>query len=168
LLAQEKLRSEGDGAGKAGVYVGLNSPEVLHGSVGLDPNARLGGGPGEQVLLPLGEALGRPDHDVEQLDGLEPAGPGIWRGDDVAVPDARWGQEEPDWQGEAPGEADELIGGDLADAATVDGSFEGGPAGRGETGTEVGGASSGDAGKTARPTTPSRHGVHRSLLEAAA
>ncbi len=89
----------------------------------------LGGRPGEQVLLPCGEVLLGADDDVEQLDGFEPVGARIGGGDDMVVPHRGRGEEEADGQVEGAGKRDELICGDLADAASVDGSFEGGPAG---------------------------------------
>src|SRR3546814_10683891 len=78
------------------------------------------------------------DDDVEQLDGFEPLGAGIGGGDDVVAPRRGRGEEEADGQVKGAGERDELIGGDLADAAAADGALQGRPAGRGEPGAEEG------------------------------
>jgi hypothetical protein len=119
------------------VNVILDATEVLEGAVVVEGDPPLGGRPGQQVLLPRGEVLIGADDDVEQLDGFEPIGAGVGAGDDVVVPRRGRGEEEPDGQVEGAGKRDELVGSDLPDAAAVNGSFQGRPAGGRQPGTEV-------------------------------
>jgi hypothetical protein len=73
LLVQDESRTEGSRAGEPVVHIRLDPPEVFRPPAGVESKPVFGRGPREQVLLPLGQVLGRADDDVEQLERLEPA-----------------------------------------------------------------------------------------------
>jgi len=103
------------------VDVGDAASEVLDGPVFVDEEAVAGEhAPGEEDVAPFGEALFGAEDDVEELVGVEALSAGVGGGDSDSL---AWGwgcEEEADREGEPAGEGEEVIRGELADAASVD------------------------------------------------